>query len=586
MFANKSISRIASVLLILASMLALTFSALDLTPAQAAGIRYAMPGGTGDCSSWANACTLQTALTGAASGDEIWAAAGTHKPTTIDTDRSATFQHSGVAIYGGFAGTETTRDQRDPAANVTILSGDIDNNDSQAPVITDLATVTGNTTNSYHVVTGANSMTLDGLTITAGNANGEDTYTNGSGGGMYSDASGPMTLTDVTFSGNSAAFNGGGMYSGTFANPTLTDVTFSGNMATGDGGGMYNWDNIPALTDVTFSGNMATGDGGGMYNLSSWDIPTLEGVTFISNTATTNGGGMYNGFSNPMLTDVTFIGNSATTKNGGGMYNSASNPTLTNVTFSGNTAILNGNGGGGMDNHYSSPTLTNVIFSDNSAEVGGGISNMYNSSPTLMNVTFTHNSAGSGGGMSSMLGCNPTLTNVTFSGNTATADDGGGMIILSSGATLTNVTFSGNSAASKGGGIYITAMYTDDYSLTIRNTLLWGNTAVTGDAQIYHNNYISPVVSDSVVQDGYAGGTNIITTDPLLGVLGDYGGFAQTIPLLANSSAIDTGNDATCATTDQRGVARPQGAHCDIGAFEWVMPLPVTSAIYLPLIRK
>ena len=56
-------------------------------------------------------------------------------------------------------------------ANVTILSGDIDNNDSQTPIITDLATVTGNTTNSYHVVTGATGATLDGFTITAGNAN-------------------------------------------------------------------------------------------------------------------------------------------------------------------------------------------------------------------------------------------------------------------------------------------------------------------------------------------------------------------------------------------------------------------------------
>ena len=78
-----------------------------------------------------------------------------------------------MAVYGGFAGTETARDQRNPAANVTILSGDIDNNDSQTPIITDLTTVTGNTTNSYHVVTGgATGATLDGFTITAGNANG------------------------------------------------------------------------------------------------------------------------------------------------------------------------------------------------------------------------------------------------------------------------------------------------------------------------------------------------------------------------------------------------------------------------------
>ena len=78
-------------------------------------------------------------------------------------------------------------------------------------------------------------------------------------------------------------------------------------------------------------------------------------------------------------------------------------------------------------------------------------------------------------------------------------------------------------------------------------------------------------MSDSVVQGGCPAGstcTNIITADPLLGTLGNYGGFTQTIPLLAGSSAIDTGNDAICPATDQRGVARPQGAHCDIGAYE------------------
>ncbi|MBE3067867.1 MAG: hypothetical protein IMZ73_10660, partial [Chloroflexi bacterium] len=59
----------------------------------------------------------------------------------------------------------------------------------------------------------------------------------------------------------------------------------------------------------------------------------------------------------------------------------------------------------------------------------------------------------------------------------------------------------------------------------------------------------------------------------------------QTIPLLAGSSAIDTGNDATCAGTDQRGIARPQGAHCDIGAFELVDTTSMLT-IFLPLILR
>jgi len=173
---------------------------------------------------------------------------------------------------------------------------------------------------------------------------------------------------------------------------------------------------------------------------------------------------------------------------------------------------------------------------------------------------------------------NPALTNVTFSGNSA--GYGGGICNNSGNPTLTNVTFSGNVAAANGGGIE-----NDSYSYpTIRNTIFWGNTATAdGAAQIY-NDSSTPVVSDSVIQDGCPAGstcTNIITTDPMLGALGDYGGFTQTIPLLPGSSAIDAGNDAVCPATDRRGVTRPQGAHCDIGLFEGVLV-----RIYLPLILR
>lgn len=416
---KKLFSRTFSGLFIFIFMLTLTFCLSNLTPARAVGISYVTPSGAGDCSSWANACTLQTALSNAVDDEEIWVMAGIYKPIT-GTDRSSTFQlKSGVALYGGFAGTETSRDQRNPAANLTILSGDIDSDDSQTPIITDLSTVTGNSTNSYHVVTGASEAILDGFTITAGNAN-EATGPNGTGGGMYNDESNPA-LTALTFIGNYAAY----------------------------GGGMYNHNSDPTLTNVTFSGNSAITEGGGMMNYAGC------------------------------------------------------NPVLTNVTFSGNTASL-----------------------------GGGMSNMLSSHPTLTNVTFSGNSSMYvGGGLENYLDCNPTLTNVTFSGN----------------------------SSDRGGGIYNVAS-----SPTIRNTILWGNTS-----QIYnYDTGSSPIVSDSVLQDGYASGTNIITTDPMLGTLGDYGGLTQTIPLLAGSSAVDTGNDSTCPTTDQRGVARPQGSHCDPGAYE------------------
>ena len=107
---------------------------------------------------------MQTALANTDPGDQIYVAGGVYKPGAA---RTSTFQlKAGVPGYGGFAGT--AGDARDPALYQTVLSGDVDNNDSQTPVITNISTVTGNTTNAYHVVKGVAGATLDGVTVTAG----------------------------------------------------------------------------------------------------------------------------------------------------------------------------------------------------------------------------------------------------------------------------------------------------------------------------------------------------------------------------------------------------------------------------------
>jgi hypothetical protein len=362
--------------------------------------------------------------------------------------------------------------------------------------------------------------------------------------------------------GNLASAGGG--LGNTSSNPILSNITFSGNRATASGGGMFNYSSsVPVLTDVTFVANSAQ-DGGGMKN--HYSNPVLTGVTFSKNSLTYvggSGGGMSNYYSNPNLLNVTFSENSPAYV-GGGMSNHGSNPTLTNITFDKNSAT---NSGGGMSNwSSSSPILNNVTFSENSAPLGGGMKNAYNSSPTLTNVTFLGNSATDGGGMENFSSSNPTLTNVTFMNNSATY--GGGMENLSSSnPTLTNVTFMNNSAT-HGGGMYI---YNDSPNTQIHNSIFWGNTADVGEAQI-RNYSNSLVLRDSVIQNGCPAGstcTNIITADPMLGTLGNYGGFTQTIPLLPGSPAIDAGTNTGCPATDQRGVTRPQGSHCDIGAYEF-----------------
>ncbi len=447
-----------------------------------------------DGCSWGTAFpNLQDALVAATSGKQIWVANGTYYPDrgggqTLG-DRNASFVlKEGVTIYGGFAGNESSLAMRNsnPATNGTILSGDI----GTPNVLSD---------NSYQVVRGSNlsaSAVLDGFTITRGNSNG----TSGHGGGIYLTSSSP-TLANLIITNNVAVANGGGMYvistntlpEPSYSRPSLTDVTFSGNTAA-RGGGLFTQNASPSLTRVTFTGNTATsGAGGGMNNQTltlsdAPSLPSLTDVTFNNNTAN-GGGGMYNSNANSILNRVTFYGNTAN-RRGGGMLNENANPTLTNVTFYGNV---------------SNESVGSVPWG------GGG----------MMNVTSS-----------------PILNNVTFSGNNSLNGSG-----TAGGDAIRNATNS---------------------SPVIRNSIFWGDL----DDEITSDGTGSTTISDSVVQGGFAGGTNIITTDPKLGALANNGGFTQTMALGAGSSALDVGNNSTCSTSDQRGVTRPQGVVCDAGAYE------------------
>jgi predicted outer membrane repeat protein len=144
-----------------------------------------------------------------------------------------------------------------------------------------------------------------------------------------------------------------------------------------------------------------------------------------------------------------------------------------------------------------------------------------------------------------------------------------------SSATLTNVTFSGNSADTTGGAIENIDAKGD---LVLNNVILWGDSA-GNDGQEIWNESASAVLNNSVVQGGCLEGEgntcdHVSDYDPKLGPLADNGGYTPTMLPGAGGSAIDTGNNATCAATDQRGYARPQDGNndhtavCDIGAVE------------------
>ncbi len=180
--------------------------------------------------------------------------------------------------------------------------------------------------------------------------------------------------------------------------------------------------------------------------------------------------------------------------------------------------------------------------------------------------------SGSGAGLFNN-GGTANIVNSTFSGNSA--DNDGGGIRNSAGTTnLNNVTITNNTAADDGGGIS-----QGGGTVTLNNTILANN--INGDGStpncngtITSNNY--NLLEDSTGCTIAGAQTGDVTgVDPDLGPLQNNGGNTLTRALLTGSAAIGAGNPATpagaptCETTDQRGVTRPQGTVCDIGAFEF-----------------
>lgn len=494
--------------------------------AQGGGIIYVDPDATGDGSgnNWDNACPdVRTALARRTNQTEMWVAEGTYKPTVDGGSRTVSFVLvNGLALYGGFDGTETARNQRDPVANPTILSGNI-------------GTPNFATDNSYHVVkaysTITNSAVLDGFTIQDGygdgnyggglNVNGSPTLANliirdnyaGSGGGINLALGASPQLSDVEIRDNVAVNNGGGLASISSATPTLTGVLLDGNGAE-HGGGMYTSNSSPVLENITFSHNTATQDGGGLYTVATDSSgPTLTSVTFQNNTATVRGGGMYSGGAYPRLNGGTFDGNTAT--DGGGLYVNRGRPALANLTFTANQAQHQEefSDGGGLYTYYTDIRLTNVTLADNTADRGGGI--------------YIDRGA-------------PRLTNVVVHRNTAMTE-GGGLYATNAAPTLAQTTFTANQAYASGGGIYKAS------ALNLHNSIVWGNSIVgTSTWPQIHNASGTMDIRHSDIEGSGGSGTG---WDVALGT--DNGGNLDVDPLLKpnqrlayGSPVVDAGSDA------------------------------------------
>jgi len=329
--------------------------------------------------------------------------------------------------------------------------------------------------------------------------------------------------------------------------------------------------------------NSASGFGGGLYLNTASDIG-LNQVAITLNTAN-SGGGITNDSSTVVITETTLTSNSAS--NGGAMYNYGGQATLQKTTLTNNQAAY----GGGIYNTYelAKLNLTDVTLSGNSGTSGGG--GVYNGGYgliTLVRVTLAQNTGGDGGGVFNAYPGVTFLTNVTFSGNEANF---GGGVYNNNTLYMWNVTFAKNRSLGGGGGLLHnggSALF-----LGMVNTLFTQNTGIAANSDQCLL-YKAPDTQLFSLWSGVSCGAstangNLPNTDAQLAPLGFTGtGLpterTQTHALLVGSPAIDGGTCGNSApTTDQRGVARPYGAACDIGAVEMA---PIVHTIYLPLVIR
>jgi hypothetical protein len=368
------------------------------------------------------------------------------------------------------------------------------------------STISGNSLN----------VTIGGFQTTYGNS------------GIGNAGAGTLTVQNSTISGNfspGAVGYGAGILNTSTGTVSVTNSTISGNTAEGAGGrggGIANTGTgTVTVTNSTISGNIgggAGGSGGGIANTGAGTVSMLNSIISgnFAGGAGGNGGGIANAGAGTITVTNCTIGNNSSGAAGGAAGGIANAGTMTVINSNISSNIAGGSNGGGIKN-TGTLTVTSSTVAGNFAALGGGINN----AGTL------------------------TLTNSTIAGNTASK---GGGIWNSGILTVTNATITGNLGSSNGGGVYQSSGV-----VNAANTIIAGNQAK-----------INPNLFGSLTTDDH-NLINMSATAAGLGILGNYGGPTQTIPLLPGSPAIDAGG-ATTITMDQRGLLRVGSP--DIGAFE------------------
>jgi hypothetical protein len=466
-------------------------------------------------------------------------------------------------------------------------------------------------------------VTLDATTLTDNSAT--------AGGGLHAAAA--TIRNDSVVRANQASTLGGGVAS--TGDATVTDSTIGGSSASDantsvDNGGGLSAQGTATINNSTVRHNTTAGNGGGV----SGDIVVVDGSTIGDNTAT-RGGGISSqstvSVSSSTISDNTgtagagissqstlAVSSSTISSNTGTGIASDQGPVMvSDSTISSNTTPSPGGGiyvGGAL-------TVSGSTIASNASAVGGGAF-VVHGAVTIMDSWFDHNTVTTLGGGIGITGTGTETTVIsdsTFSANQQTGDagGGGGLGLVDVNAALTNVTVSGNTAAGGGGstvggggGIVVATqgMSPSPAVVTIRSSTIDANTAEFGAGITFGVNApVTSVVStilanstgpacDGTITDG---GFNLLfnadagtcVLDSANDVTGADPGLAAlavnapatlvpTMALSAGSPALDAvTTGCPPPATDARGVTRPQGDACDIGAFELAVtpPTPTTT---------
>jgi CSLREA domain-containing protein len=524
--------------------------------------------------------------------------AGTVNLTVSDL----TIQHgNGVGGGGAIVGGNTIA-----ATDVVFASNVSDNGGGAIDTAAGTVTVTNSTFSNDTASNTGGAIETGTSTLTITNTDFSNDIAQNMGGGAVH-AGGTVTITGDSDFTNNTAFAAGGaavLSAGAVTVNGTSDFT-NNDSNNGSNGGAITANSVTISGGADFTNNdNAGGSGrGGCVNAATTITVNTggNGSTFTNNTAAGGSGGCFFAETGPVtVTGATFTKNSSGI---GGAIDSNGQVTATSSVFGGAT-VADGNtasGGGAIYTNSSGGVVstTGSTFQHNTSGSSGGGAIISGGNFNATGSTFDHNSTGADGG-AVLSGQSPTVSNSTFSANTASGNGGAALFQGGPGGSITNSTFEANgttTAGSVGSALYLDM---SAGALNLINITVADSTSINtaaGAVQVVTGVTMARSIVDNTTGGGKncvgtfgastgfnlesitgstgstcpTGGTNLADADPHLGALTVTapGTTATMLPDPLLSPAVDAvASGCPPPATDQRGVNRPQGPACDIGAVE------------------